>query len=95
MPTPDNRLNINDWREIQIAKENSQHALDKVNDLKEVVTKNNVPSNAVLEVKLDAIMKTLMGNGKKGLIERVISLENWRWYVVGMATLAVVLINIL
>ena len=36
-----------------------------------------------LHEKIDDLTRVVKGNGKKGLTDRVGSLENWRWYVVG------------
>lgn len=77
------KLTMNDWREIMVAKDNSQQALDRVKDLEIKVHELNQPSNQVLELKIDTLAKAIMGNGKKGVLDRLRDIENRYWYLAG------------
>lgn len=49
----------------------------------------------VLCSEFASVKLCVLGNGRRGLIDRIAALENWRWYIVGIAVGAIFVIEYL
>ena len=108
MPTEEGKLNINDWREIMIAKDMAEKANEKIDNLVRALSEQNKPTNGELALMISNLSQTIevgfkgvhdrqdKTNGRIGKVEeRTGKLENWRWYLIGGGSVVLFGITIL